>query len=75
MNTTYFVCGGRDDFWIRTKAKTLAGAKRVAAKIYQVTFAGKIEIGISHNSCEYEMGKSVQTIAIRDGFNNWRTNY
>lgn len=70
MSTTYYISGGSDN-WIATKAKTLRGAKTIAMRTYQQAVGGKIEIGVSVHTPAYEMGNSIDRVAVRYGYDNW----
>lgn len=63
----FVICGGRDNFWIGTNAKTLTGAKIIASKTYQAAVGGKIEVAICHAAQEcYEV------VAVKYGHGAWQ---
>lgn len=75
MSTIYYISGGRDQKWFATKAKTVAGAKRVATRTYQVARGGKIEVGANTGEsidCVYDVSASIDCIAVKHGYNAWR---
>lgn len=66
----YVICGGSDQYWIGTTAKTLSGAKSVASKTYQAAVGGKIEVAI----CRASMG-AYEVVAVKHGHNAWTAVY
>ena len=61
----YVVCGGQDQYWISTNAKTLLGAKMAASKIYYQTVGSHIEIA-------QVRGESYVLCAIKHGYGKWQ---
>lgn len=62
----YVVCGGADQYWIGTNAKTLRGAKMAASKIYQVAVGGKIEVA-------QVRGEQYVCCAVKYGYDKWQS--
>lgn len=54
-----------DSKWHETNAKTLRGAKAAASRMYQSSAGGSIEVGIAMDYA------SVETIAVKHGFDRW----
>lgn len=61
----YVVCGGADQYWIGTNAKTLSGAKASASKTYQATIGGKIEVA-------QVRGEQYVRCAVKYGYSKWQ---
>ena len=60
----YVICGGADQYWQATSAKTLCGAKAVASKTYQQAAGRKIEVA-------QVMQKQYVRVAIKYGYDKW----
>ena len=69
----YYITGGSDDSWLKTNAKTLAGAKIIASKTYQQAVGGKIEI--AEREDHGENGYEYIRIAVKHGFDKWQDAY
>lgn len=65
----YYICGGYEDYWIATNAKTINGAKAVASKTYQQAVGGKIEVGEKFGEGVTER---IERVAVKYGFENWQ---
>mgnify|MGYP003462573640 FL=1 len=64
----WVVVGGAEDYWLRTAAKTLDGAKRCATKEYQVSVGGKIKVGqVASVGDEFR----VEVVAVKHGYDAW----
>lgn len=63
----YVICGGSDQYWIKTTAKTLTGAKRIATATYQVATGGKIEIAQVDTKRE-----EFVRVAVKYGYDKWQ---
>ena len=61
----YVICGGSDQYWQGTCAKTLHGAKIAAGRAYQQAFLGKIEVAqvIDGQYCR---------LAVKHGYAAWQ---
>lgn len=68
----FYVCGGSDDYWIATNAKTINGAKAVASKTYQQAVGGKIVVGEKFGSGETER---IEKVAVKHGYDKWQSAY
>lgn len=64
----YYICGGSDQYWIETKAKTLHGAKIAAGRMYQEAFGGKVQVGEKYGSGDTER---IERVAVKRGFDKW----
>ncbi len=64
MRKIYCISNG--DYWERTEAKTLTGAKRIASIKYCCSIGSKIEISI-YNGEQYEK------IAVKYGYDKWQS--
>ena len=64
----FVICGGSDQYWTATNAKTLRGAKAIASKTYQLSVGGKIEIAevVGEGSMQ-----RFEKVAVRRGFGDW----
>jgi hypothetical protein len=66
----YYICGGADDYWTATNAKTLSGAKAIASRTYQQTVGGKIKVA---EAADYgENGIRYIPVAVKYGYDNWQ---
>lgn len=61
----YVICGGADQYWHGTRAKTPRGAKMAASKMYQVAVGGKIEIA-------QVRGNEYVRCAVKYGYDKWQ---
>lgn len=61
---SYVVCGGSDQYWIATNAKTLTGAKAIASKTYQAAVGGKILVA-------KVLAEQYQVLAVKYGHDAW----
>ena len=61
----YVICGGSDQHWRGTAAKTLEGAKIAAARAYNPAFLGKIEVA------QVTAGQYCR-LAVKHGYNAWQ---
>ena len=68
--TKFYISGGSDDFWMKTNAKTLSGAKAIASKTYQQAVGGKIEVAEAED--HGEDGIRYITVAVKYGYDNWQ---
>lgn len=68
----YYICGGSDQYWTATNAKTINGAKAVASKTYQQAVGGKIEVGEKFGEGDAER---IEQVAVKHGFDNWQSAY
>lgn len=66
----FYICGGSDQYWIETNAKTLHGAKIIAGKTYQEAFGGKVEIAEKVGSGNAER---FEQVAVKYGFDKWQS--
>lgn len=64
----YVVCGGSDQYWVGTNAKTLNGAKVAARRVYHCAVGGKIEVA----RCRASEGR-YEVVAIKYGHDAWQT--
>jgi hypothetical protein len=62
----YVVCGGSDQYWQGTTAKTLTGAKIAASKMYEQAPGGKIEVA-------QVRGEQYVRVAVKHGFDKWQS--
>lgn len=67
MTTGQYVVTSRtgDSKWHETTAKTLRGAKMIAARMYAESAQGSIEVGIARDWA------SVDTVAVKHGYERW----
>ena len=72
MNKLY-ISGGSDDFWIKTNAKTIAGAKAIASKTYQQAVGGKIEVAELVD--EGLDSQRYERVAVKHGYDKWQNAY
>lgn len=68
--TKFYITGGANDFWIKTNAKTLNGAKAIASKTYQQAIGGKIEVAEMEDHGE-DGGRYIR-VAVKHGYDNWQ---
>lgn len=61
----FVVCGGSDQYWIGTNAKTLRGAKSASSKIYQQLVGKKIEVA-------QVRGEQYVRCAVKYGYEKWQ---
>jgi hypothetical protein len=61
---SYYIIGGEDSHWMKTKAQTIKGAKTIASKTYKTSATGKIKIGEDTGYC-------IQCVAVKYGYDNW----
>ena len=61
----FVICGGADQHWLGTYAKTVRGAKSIASQTYQQAVGGKIEVA---QVC----GEQYKVVAVKYGYDNWR---
>ena len=61
----YVICGGADQHWRGTAAKTLRGAKIAAARAYNPARGGTIEVAqvLAGQYCK---------LAVRHGYDAWQ---
>ncbi len=45
MNNVYYIGSGQSLCWIKTCAKTLRGAKRMASQVFSVSHNNKLSVG------------------------------
>lgn len=64
----YYICGGSDQYWVPTGAKTINGAKALASKAYQQAVGGKIEVGEKLGEGETER---IEKVAVKHGYDGW----
>ena len=62
----YYICGGSDQYWQETNAKTINGAKAIASKTYQQAVGGKIEVA-------EKIGERFEQVAVKYGCDNWQS--
>jgi hypothetical protein len=65
-NGQYVICGGSDQYWIGTNAKTLAGAKAIASKTYHQAVGGKIEVA-------QVLDEQYVRVAVKYGYDKWQS--
>lgn len=63
----FVICGGSDQYWIGTNAKTLNGAKVIASKTYQAAVGSKIEVAICRASIS-----AYEVVAVKHGHDAWQ---
>ncbi len=68
---TYYVTGTGTDFWIKTGAKTLNGAKAIASKKFQQSVGGKISVGEKFNEGEGVEFEQIIPMAVKHGYEKW----
>jgi hypothetical protein len=61
----FFVCGGNQQFWQATNAKTLTGAKIIASKTYQQAVGGEIKVAVVR-------GEQYEVVAVKYGYHKWQ---
>ena len=61
----FVICGGSDQCWQATAAKTLTGAKGIAGKTYQPAVGGKIEVA-------QVVGEQFVPVAVKYGYDKWQ---
>ncbi len=66
----FYISGGSDDFWMKTNAKTLNGAKAIASKTYQQAVGGKIEVAEAED--HGEDGIRYIPLAVKHGYDKWQ---
>lgn len=63
-NGQYVICGGSDQYWVGTNAKTLAFAKTAASKKYQPMVGMKIEVAQVFDN-------QYVRVAVKYGYDKW----
>lgn len=66
----FVICGGSDQFWIGTNAKTLNGAKALASKTYQAAVDGKIEVAV----CRAGLS-NYEVVSVKYGHGAWQNSH
>ena len=66
MATYYITCQGSANNWEKTNAKTLAGAKILASKTWQVTSDSKLIVG-----AQDEPNGQIHELACKCGYGKW----
>lgn len=66
MTTYYITCPGSTNFWEKTNAKTLAGAKALASKTWQVSTEGKLIV-----AAQDEQDGQMYVLAMKYGHEKW----
>jgi hypothetical protein len=66
MTTYYITCPGNTNFWEKTKAKTLRGAKALATKTWQVSMGSKLIV-----AAQDRPDGQMYELARKYGYDKW----